>query len=211
MTSSQKTSEMTVNFGEPQPLFDTDGHFIGFLWTAPTGKTVRIPPTLNSLGHREQCQHPYRDHQTGTALDGEACERVWDRVRESRVIWKDVMKRLWGRRVVRCKPLTEDDLYLDEAHPDEVSFPNIFHTCGVCLNINRKSHPVSLSCEDSACYVCIRIWLETEWGCPQCGKKITKPPVPDLEQATAIVQECGDAWDKSRADYNWDGLRFPHI
>jgi hypothetical protein len=42
-------------------------------------------------------------------------------------------------------------------------------------------------------------------------KKITKPPVPDLEQVAAIARECGTAWDKSRVEYNWDGLRFPHI
>jgi hypothetical protein len=60
---------------ESQALFDTDGHFIGILWTAPTGETVCVPRTLNSLGHREKCQHQHRDHQVG-----EACERVWDQV-----------------------------------------------------------------------------------------------------------------------------------
>lgn len=45
-----------------------------------------------------------------------------------------------GKREVPHKPLTEDDLYLDEVRPEEVSFPRILHTCGICLN--AKSHPV---------------------------------------------------------------------
>lgn len=45
-----------------------------------------------------------------------------------------------GKRDVREKPLTETDLYLDDARPDEVSYPHLMHTCFLCLN--AKSHPV---------------------------------------------------------------------
>ncbi|KAJ7841506.1 hypothetical protein B0H14DRAFT_2586897 [Mycena olivaceomarginata] len=118
ITVSQCKPITPASFGESQTLFDTDGHFIGILWTAPTGETVHVPRTLNLLGHREKCQHQHRDHQVGEAYG---------------------------------------------------------------------------------------------MGLPGMPKKITKPPVPDLEQAAAIAWECGTAWDKSRVEYNWDGLRFPRI
>jgi hypothetical protein len=44
------------------------------------------------------------------------------------------------KRDVREKPLTQTDLYLDDARPDEVSYSRLMHTCFLCLN--AKSHPV---------------------------------------------------------------------
>jgi hypothetical protein len=65
-----------------------------------------------------------------------------------------------------------------------------------------------LVCKHSMCYVCIRLWFETAWGCPQCKQKVTKKPVRDDDEAAAINADCG-AWDQSRVAYSWDGLIFP--
>ncbi|KAJ7791908.1 hypothetical protein B0H14DRAFT_3499961 [Mycena olivaceomarginata] len=135
--------------------------------------------------------------------DGGRSQRAREHRQRARA-WQ--LLQLQGERAVRSKPLTEDELYLDEARPDEVCYPPIMNTCGICLNV--KSHPVRLSCGHSTCYVCVRILLETQWGCPQCSKNITRKPEPDFEEAAAIERKCG-AWDMSRVEYNWDGLRFP--
>lgn len=46
-----------------------------------------------------------------------------------------------GRREAREVPLTEDDLYLNNARPDIIRFPLMHHICILCNNV--KSHPVS--------------------------------------------------------------------
>ncbi|KAF8179480.1 hypothetical protein K438DRAFT_1977194 [Mycena galopus ATCC 62051] len=45
-----------------------------------------------------------------------------------------------GYRAPRTPPLSEHDLYLDHARPNDVARPSIAHTCQLCLN--AKSHPV---------------------------------------------------------------------
>jgi hypothetical protein len=45
-----------------------------------------------------------------------------------------------GRRAVHPVPLEPDDLYLNDTRPDNIWWPPLEHTCGLCLN--TKSHPV---------------------------------------------------------------------
>ncbi|KAJ7940114.1 hypothetical protein B0H13DRAFT_2300188 [Mycena leptocephala] len=111
-----------------------------------------------------------------------------------------------GYRAPRDNVLTEDDLYLDDARPTNVVLPLLRHPCTICLN--AKSHPVKLVCEHSTCYVCIRVSLETQWACPECGSDITRKPVPHgVEEAEIGVANVG--WDNSRVNYDWQGLVFP--
>ncbi|KAJ7699785.1 hypothetical protein B0H14DRAFT_3528329 [Mycena olivaceomarginata] len=100
-----------------------------------------------------------------------------------------------GQRDLREQPLTEADLYLDDMRPSQ-RFPRLLHTCPLCLEL--KSHPVKLLCEHSACYVCLRLSLETDWGCPTCGREITRRPIPDDAEASAIERE-NSGWDDSQA------------
>ncbi|KAK6966757.1 hypothetical protein R3P38DRAFT_3512285 [Favolaschia claudopus] len=111
-----------------------------------------------------------------------------------------------GRRLPRQALHTEDDLYLDDARPNEISNPSLDYTCSSCLN--AKSHPVRMSCGHSACYVCVRILVETDWGCPHCGKIITQKPKPNLEEERAIEMLL-PGWDMSRVSYSWHGIEFP--
>ncbi|KAF8127736.1 hypothetical protein K438DRAFT_2000645 [Mycena galopus ATCC 62051] len=112
-----------------------------------------------------------------------------------------------GARAPRAEPLTEEELYLDPARPDLIRRPDMAHVCRLCLN--AKSHPVKFLCGHTACYVCVRVLLETSWACPQCSHKITRKPKPHAEEAAAIEQEH-PGWDKSKVSYSWVGLTFPH-
>ncbi|KAJ7707081.1 hypothetical protein B0H16DRAFT_1746641 [Mycena metata] len=73
-------------------------------------------------------------------------------------------------------PIAHNDLYLDFARPP--SNPEIkvkpHHTCTICQGL--KSHPVTVKCGHSYCYVCIRLWLEKKWSCPECMATITCRP-----------------------------------
>ncbi|KAJ6536256.1 hypothetical protein B0H19DRAFT_1271044 [Mycena capillaripes] len=105
-----------------------------------------------------------------------------------------------GRRVARENLLTEDDLYLTDARPTWIAFPSLHQTCSLCLGL--KSHPVV------HCFVCIRLSLESSWGCPECAKKIFRRPVPHDEEEVRIERDNA-GWDKSKVTYSWAGLSFP--
>ncbi|KAJ7902930.1 hypothetical protein B0H13DRAFT_2335451 [Mycena leptocephala] len=111
-----------------------------------------------------------------------------------------------GRRPAQRNPLTEDDLYLDDARPTWINRPSIDQTCNLCHNL--KSHPVLYACRHSNCYVCIRVALEKDWGCPSCRQDITGRPVPHDDEEATIAVDYPD-WDLSAVDYSWDGLTFP--
>ncbi|KAJ7899896.1 hypothetical protein B0H13DRAFT_2336753 [Mycena leptocephala] len=102
--------------------------------------------------------------------------------------------------------LTEDNLYLDDARPAWIDRPSIEHTCNLCHNL--KSHPVRYACGHSNCYVCIRVALEMDWGCPTCHQDITGRPVPHDDEEATIAVDYPD-WDLSVVEYSWDGLTFP--
>ncbi|KAJ7838503.1 hypothetical protein B0H14DRAFT_3459339 [Mycena olivaceomarginata] len=93
------------------------------------------------------------------------------------------------------QPLEEDDLYLDDARPGDISLPELEHTCRLCLN--AKSHPVKLSCGHSACFVCVRLLLETQWGCDECGQVVTRRPQLDVEEV-ATIERAYPGWDQSK-------------
>ncbi|KAF8177760.1 hypothetical protein K438DRAFT_1978364 [Mycena galopus ATCC 62051] len=111
-----------------------------------------------------------------------------------------------GKREVREHALTEDDLYKTLVRPDLIRYPHIPHVCHICLN--AKSHPVVMKCGHSACYVCLRLSLETNRGCPECGEAVTCKPAPHHPEAAEIERDHGE-WDASDVKYAWDGLVFP--
>ncbi|KAJ7854751.1 hypothetical protein B0H14DRAFT_3449490 [Mycena olivaceomarginata] len=85
--------------------------------------------------------------------------------------------------------------YLDDMRPSQ-RFPRLLHTCPLCLEL--KSHPVKLLCEHSACYVCLRFLWRRTGAAPTCGREITRRPIPDDAEASAIERE-NSGWDDNQA------------
>jgi hypothetical protein len=71
--------------------------------------------------------------------------------------------------------------------------------------------PPSYKCGHSHCYVCICIWLEQSWECPDpfCGLTMRHPPVRDSVAKAEIAAVYPQCVDKTSVDYSWDGLVFP--
>ncbi|KAJ7715974.1 hypothetical protein B0H16DRAFT_1741595 [Mycena metata] len=113
-----------------------------------------------------------------------------------------------GRRVVREAPLDHDDLYIGQARPPQLDPAYEEQTCVICMGL--KSHPVSYICGHGHCYVCIRLWLEHDWGCPECRITMTVPPFRVFTEDKIIARMHG-AWDLSTVDYSWEGLEFPYM
>ncbi|KAJ7797609.1 hypothetical protein B0H14DRAFT_2618833, partial [Mycena olivaceomarginata] len=79
-----------------------------------------------------------------------------------------------GWRSDRITPLMHEDLW-QGGHGPPVQFPaRAHHKCSICQHV--KSHPVSYLCGHSHCYVCIRLWLERSWSCPECITTMFQPP-----------------------------------
>ncbi|KAJ7201117.1 hypothetical protein GGX14DRAFT_571689 [Mycena pura] len=105
--------------------------------------------------------------------------------------------------------LREEDLYLTDALPPllALTYLPIEDTCTLCLGL--KSHPVRYACGHSHCYVCIRIWLNRDWCCPECKTMMYRAPTRATEMEADIAATYSAWKDESEVDYSWDGLRFP--
>ncbi|KAF8128076.1 hypothetical protein K438DRAFT_2141409 [Mycena galopus ATCC 62051] len=112
-----------------------------------------------------------------------------------------------GWRMRRDQPLTEDDLYNDEARPPVLATPSPHHVCGICLSV--KSHPVSYLCGHSHCFVCIRVWLERQWKCPECSQVMHTPPFHHYGEENSIAHDYPFWMDDSRVSYSFRDLIFP--
>ncbi|KAJ7808913.1 hypothetical protein B0H13DRAFT_1928233 [Mycena leptocephala] len=135
-------------------------------------------------------------------LDQEAQEAAMLSSACTHIIWHA------GRRSSRPKPLTEEDLYLDDEHPPAVG-GRLHQMCSICHCL--MSHPVSYECGHSNCYVCVRVWLEGEWTCPLagCESVMHRPPFQHKGEEVSIRLDNPEWFDKSKVDYSWEGLRFP--
>ncbi|KAJ7440833.1 hypothetical protein B0H11DRAFT_2252652 [Mycena galericulata] len=111
-----------------------------------------------------------------------------------------------GQRAEREEALTEADLYLGDARPPPGE-PKPYHRCTICTGV--KSHPVSFMCGHSNCYVCIRLWLELKWTCPECVAIIKSAPFRHYGEEASIANDYPEWDDQSKVAYNWDGLVFP--
>ncbi|KAJ7156558.1 hypothetical protein C8R43DRAFT_1125753 [Mycena crocata] len=113
-----------------------------------------------------------------------------------------------GMRLIRDEPLTHADLWVDGAGPRVQVAEKPHEKCSICCHV--KSHPVSYICGHSHCYVCIRLWLERDWKCPDCATTMYQAPFRQYAEEDALEATYSD-WDSSRVEYNWDGLLFPKI
>ncbi|KAJ7154946.1 hypothetical protein C8R43DRAFT_1126330 [Mycena crocata] len=112
-----------------------------------------------------------------------------------------------GKRDNRDAPLLIDDLYLTDARPPILRGIKPDHQCSQCFNM--KFYPVSLECGHSDCYVCVRLWLEKEWKCPQCPVVVCQPPLMDTDEAERITERYPKWRDDSKVVMTWDGLTWP--
>jgi hypothetical protein len=116
-------------------------------------------------------------------------------------------------------------LYIGSERPIYSDAANEEHLCNICLCL--KSHPVTYvfffcltycalslltvmhryTCGHGHCYVCIRMWLEHDWRCPECRAVISCPPFRVFSEEKSIKRTHGD-WDASRVYYSWTGLAF---
>jgi hypothetical protein len=131
-----------------------------------------------------------------------------------------------GWRRPRRSPLTHADLWRGGVGPQDQSHShdNDHHMCGICHFV--KSHPVSCvrfvgavnvkahlnfryTCGHSHCFVCIRIWLEKEWTCPECVTVMGQPPFRHYAEEAGIAREYPDWKDASSVDFSFEDLIFP--
>ncbi|KAJ7109679.1 hypothetical protein C8R43DRAFT_1139629 [Mycena crocata] len=113
-----------------------------------------------------------------------------------------------GWRADRATPLRREDLWIGGNGPPILDAEYTEHLCTICLSL--KSHPVSYICGHGHCYACIRLWLEVEWGCPDCRTVMTAPPFRVFSEEKSIERLHGE-WDTSRVSYRWDGIAFPSL
>ncbi|KAJ7169370.1 hypothetical protein C8R43DRAFT_1121243 [Mycena crocata] len=114
-----------------------------------------------------------------------------------------------GWRMPREDPLKHEDLWVGGIGPTEqLPLKKMeHHKCGICRFV--KSHPVSYLCGHSHCYVCIRLWLERRWSCPECVTEMWMAPFRQFAEEASIVAAYPEWNDESEVSYNWDGLTFP--
>jgi hypothetical protein len=57
--------------------------------------------------------------------------------------------------------------------------------------------------------VCIRLWLEKDWACPDCKQIIFKAPFRHYGEEKSIEYDYPFWVDDSRVSYTFSGLVFP--
>ncbi|KAJ7832601.1 hypothetical protein B0H13DRAFT_2370895 [Mycena leptocephala] len=112
-----------------------------------------------------------------------------------------------GSRYERVVPLRHQDLWKGRRGPPEQAAARDHHKCGICHSV--KSHPVSYKCGHGHCYVCIRLWLERSWKCPECVAVMYRAPFRVFAEEAWIADTYPNWSDNTVVDYNWDGLIFP--
>ncbi|KAJ7079827.1 hypothetical protein B0H15DRAFT_953915 [Mycena belliarum] len=100
-------------------------------------------------------------------------------------------------------------LYLSEVRPPSLADFKEHHMCAICFGV--KCHPVVYECGHSQCYVCVRVWLEKSWSCPECWKTMIRVPSRCYGEEHSIAADYLErGWvDKSQVSYDWLGLTFP--
>ncbi|KAJ7105450.1 hypothetical protein C8R43DRAFT_1140777 [Mycena crocata] len=112
-----------------------------------------------------------------------------------------------GDREDRDEPLEHKDLWVGGVAPCQPLPAKPHHQCSICLL--TKSHPVSYLCGHSHCYACIRLWLERDWRCPDCGTMMHRTPFRHYGEEAWLAAEYPESQDGSVVGYKWDGLKFP--
>ncbi|KAJ7285548.1 hypothetical protein C8J57DRAFT_1215958 [Mycena rebaudengoi] len=127
-------------------------------------------------------------------------------------------------RTARVHHLTEEDLWVGGDGPSEQLPTQKYHGCSISTMV--KSHLVSYiiflhknmfanflvlsyACGHSHCYVCIWVWLEKSWNCPECMTPMCLPPFRHYAEEHSLADAYPEWEDRSCVNYSWDGLVFP--
>ncbi|KAJ6538048.1 hypothetical protein B0H19DRAFT_1270420 [Mycena capillaripes] len=115
------------------------------------------------------------------------------------------IERARGSRAPQDPLLTPDGLWLTDVRPNYVAIDEM-HLCGICHSV--KAHPVSYECGHSHCYVCICVWLEKIWHCPECWTTINHPPNRHWFEEP-VFSAAYPGWNSTTSvSYSWQGLTF---
>ncbi|KAJ7028752.1 hypothetical protein C8F04DRAFT_1265708 [Mycena alexandri] len=118
---------------------------------------------------------------------------------------------LYGVRVPQVPPVAEGNWWLTKDRPPTLvaATGHLHQMCGLCYEV--KAHPVSYRCGHSHCYVCIRMWLEKSWACPEplCGQRMYEEPFRHEAEEQALAAAFPGWCSKTRVSYSWAGLTFP--
>ncbi|KAK6991950.1 hypothetical protein R3P38DRAFT_3213594 [Favolaschia claudopus] len=185
------------------------------------GGKENIPPSMADSAQSSTPTHPavsrvaahYRASIENVLLGGSA-ERATRLIRheQAQVIRREFAETpavvsVLGWRKTRTQPLIHEDLWKNGKGPTEQTAKLDHHKCGICHQ--AKSHPVSYLCGHSHCYVCIRLWLERRWTCPQCVKPMYRAPFRQYAEEAALACDYPEWKDDSVVEYSWSGLVFP--
>ncbi|KAJ7933686.1 hypothetical protein B0H13DRAFT_2306519 [Mycena leptocephala] len=183
-SSSSLTAEPSSARG-PRAILALEASLLEMRTAHAAGPTLRIP-------HR-------RDENAGSER-----ARRRDEARRLRRV-SNLLGR--GSRYERVVPLRHQDLWKERRGPPEQAAAREHHKCGICHSV--KSHPVSYECGHGHCYVCIRLWLERSWKCPECVTVMYHAPFRVFAEEAWIADTYPNWSDNTVVDYNWDGLIFP--
>ncbi|KAJ7152236.1 hypothetical protein C8R43DRAFT_950845 [Mycena crocata] len=103
-------------------------------------------------------------------------------------------------------PFSEDGLWLSAARPRDVETVKPHHICSICWGV--KCHPVTSHCGHSHCFVCIRLWLQKSWHCPDCKKKMFYRPMRQWAEEHELESSYPGWTDETAVSYSWAGLKF---
>ncbi|KAJ7870576.1 hypothetical protein B0H14DRAFT_3132064 [Mycena olivaceomarginata] len=92
--------------------------------------------------------------------------------------------------------------------PPSLTAKEPHHQCTICHCV--KTHPVSYKCGHTHCFICIRVWLQISWKCPDCNQVMHGPPSRNYDLEDWLSSAYPEiAADGSRVTYSWSGLVFP--
>ncbi|KAJ7225172.1 hypothetical protein C8J57DRAFT_1731141 [Mycena rebaudengoi] len=112
----------------------------------------------------------------------------------------------WRRSTTRG--VAQSKLLLSGPKPPTLTAKEPHHKCSICHCV--KTHPVSTQCGHTHCFVCIRVWLQTSWKCPDCNAVMHSAPSRNYDLEEWLRTSYPEiAADESRVTYNWSGLIFP--
>ncbi|KAJ7740337.1 hypothetical protein B0H16DRAFT_1729034 [Mycena metata] len=116
-----------------------------------------------------------------------------------------------GVRVPQNPPVAPENLWLTAVRPPTLvsATGHTYQMCGLCYEV--KAHPVSYKCGHSHCYVCVRMWLEESWNCPEptCGETMHEAPFRHEAEECALLAAFPGWCSKTQVSYSWAGLTFP--
>lgn len=86
----------------------------------------------------------------------------------------------------------------------------LYRECIISETRNRRLIlGYSYLCGHSHCYVCIRLWLERKWSCPDCVTPMYSAPFRHYAEEGALASAFPNWNDMSVVDYAFTDLVFP--